>query len=684
MRTVLTSRKWLTGAGLAATLLLASLYLVSAEPEQIFSEHEKAFYADSDLVAFVRPGLVLKIVSATIEADRTVRVRFTMSDPRGLPLDREGVFTPGNVSTSFVLAYIPSGQTQYVAYTTRTQVSPITGASAIQAGADSGGTYTKNADGDYTYTFRTKPPAGYDQTATHTIGLYGNRNLTEFELGINTADTTYSWVPNGSPVTVTRDVVRTVTCNKCHQNLSAHGTTGRKSMEVCILCHTPQTVDPDTGRSQDMVELAHKIHMGADLPSVQAGTPYVIIGNQQSVHDYSEVVFPADVRRCTFCHEQDRGVAQPDAWLKPTRQACGTCHDNVNFATGENHANLPQISDNQCKWCHMPEGELEFDTSIKGAHTIPTFSKELPGVAFELLSASVDGPGQRPRVQFRIKDKAGNVVAPSQMSSLSLVLAGPTGDYGSYISADPRSTAQVGSDGVATFTFTQTIPATAKGSYAVGIQGYRNVTLLPGTVKQQTVRDAGINKVIYFSVDGSAVQARRTVASTDKCNQCHAFLSLHGDQRNRVEFCVLCHNPMTTDQARRPADQLPAESVDMRMMTHRIHTGNALEFEYTIYGFGNVPHNYNHVGYPGFRQRCDGCHVNNSHRLPLPAGLIKEVQDPRGWLNPVGPASAACLSCHSGIEAASHALINTSRLGESCSVCHGPTSAYAVDKVHAQ
>jgi OmcA/MtrC family decaheme c-type cytochrome len=174
------------------------------------------------------------------------------------------------------------------------------------------------------------------------------------------------------------------------------------------------------------------------------------------------------------------------------------------------------------------------------------------------------------------------------------------------------------------------------------------------------------------------------VATTAKCNQCHGFLTLHGNNRNTVEMCVLCHNPVTTDQARRPAGQMPPESVDMRIMTHRIHTGRELPFDYTIYGFGNVPHNYNEVAYPGFRQRCDGCHVNNSHRLPLPSGLIQEVQDPRGWLNPVGPASAACLSCHANIEAASHALANTTRLGESCTVCHGTTSAFAVDKVHAQ
>jgi OmcA/MtrC family decaheme c-type cytochrome len=64
-----------------------------------------------------------------------------------------------------------------------------------------------------------------------------------------------------------------------------------------VLCHTPQTIDPDTGQTQDMPVLVHKIHRGEDLPSVQ-NDPYIIIGNRQSVHDYSEVVYPQDIRNC--------------------------------------------------------------------------------------------------------------------------------------------------------------------------------------------------------------------------------------------------------------------------------------------------------------------------------------------------------------------------------------------------
>jgi OmcA/MtrC family decaheme c-type cytochrome len=454
-------------------------------------------------------------------------------------------------------------------------------------------------------------------------------------------------------------------------------------MEVCVTCHTPQTVDPDTGRSVDMVEMAHKIHTGASLPSVQAGTPYVIIGNAQSVHDYSKIVFPANVRNCVACHEQGKGAAQENAWLNPSRAACGSCHDNVNFATGEGHVNLPQVSDNQCSNCHTPEGELEFDASIKGAHTIPEQSKMLPGTVFNLVAVDDAGPGRRPTVTFEVKNDKGEPVDIARMARLALVLSGPTTDYTTYVTEDPRQATGPGG-GRYFWTFQTPLPANAKGTYTVGIEGYQAVNLLEGTQQQITgVRDAGVNKVIHFSVDGSPVTPRRQVVSLEKCNACHFNLNLHGGNRNTVDQCLLCHNPTQTDAAVRPASAGAAQSIDLRMMIHQIHTGHELTEDYTIYGRGGTPHNYNEVGYPGDRRNCAGCHVNGSEQLPLEETAI-QVNNPRGMLNPVGPTAAACTSCHTSVYAASHALVNTSRLGESCAACHGPNADFSVSRSHAR
>ena len=153
-----------------------------------------------------------------------------------------------------------------------------------------------------------------------------------------------------------------------------------------------------------MTAMAHRIHMGADLPSVKAGGSYKIIGNAQSVHDYSAITFPFGTTSrtgghmvdCNGCHGKDSAV-QKDNWLtKPSRNACGSCHDNVNFATGEGHVNLPQLTDNQCANCHTPEGEVEFDASIRGAHSMPRFSQSLPGTVIEILNVTDGTAGSRP------------------------------------------------------------------------------------------------------------------------------------------------------------------------------------------------------------------------------------------------------------------------------------------------
>ena len=668
--------------GLAVmAVMFGSVALVSA-PRPSFNKHQKAFYADPKVIAFVRPGLAVSIESAQIAVDGTITAKFKLTDPQGLPLDRAGVTTPGAVSTSWIAATIHKGDEQYTAYTTRTQKSPITGNTAIQAGTDSGGTYQQVGDGEYVYTFHTKAPATIDPAATHTIGVYSSRNLTDFGLGTSFADNVYSFMPNSSPVVTTRDVVKTEACNRCHDPLSAHGG-ARRSVELCVLCHTPQTTDPDTGNTVDFKVMVHKIHAGSSLPSVQAGGKYQIIGFQQGVNDYSTVVFPADVRSCTVCHDQNSGAAQAKALFKPSQEACGSCHDNVNFATGDNHVDLPQVDNTQCANCHTPQGQLDFDASITGAHVIPRLSQNLPGTVFNLVRVANAAPGKSPAVTFSIQDKSGKPIAAPAMDRLALVLAGPSADYAAAVSEDPRKTAVANSDGTFTYTFKATIPTGATGTFSVGIEGYRNEKLLPGTKKEVSVRDAGANQVLSFSVDGTPVVPRRTVVALDNCNQCHSSLSVHGDNRNQIVMCVLCHNPNGTDAARRPAAQAPAQTIDFRTMIHKIHRGENLTTEYTIYGFGGSKNDFTDIRFPGDLRNCEKCHVNASEQLPLGDGLLN-VTTPRGYINPTPPTTAACIACHTDKTAASHAMANTTTLGEACVVCHGPSAQFSIDQVHAR
>ena len=159
-----------------------------------------------------------------------------------------------------------------MSYVTRV-VSAVTGsATGIQATSDSGGTTTTIAVGEYTYTFRTKAPTGFDPTASHRIGIYGSRNLTTWDLGTNYASVTYDFVPAGGTPTP-RDMIRTANCNTCHYQLAFHGGT-RRGIDLCIMCHTPQTTDPNTGNTLEMPVMAHQIHIGTSFPTIQSTTPY--------------------------------------------------------------------------------------------------------------------------------------------------------------------------------------------------------------------------------------------------------------------------------------------------------------------------------------------------------------------------------------------------------------------------
>jgi OmcA/MtrC family decaheme c-type cytochrome len=284
-------------------------------------------------------------------------------------------------------------------------------------------------------------------------------------------------------------------------------------------------------------------------------------------------------------------------------------------------------------------------------------------------------------VTFTVKDKSGAAVPLNQLENLSLLMAGPTSDYG-YTSFGPDVTSPgyvsesaLGAQcttGTCVYTFQHAVPAGSKGSFAIGIESRRTETLLPGTTTQMEVRYGGVNKVFYFSVDGTPVQPRRTVVQTASCNQCHSFLSFHGDNRNQVEMCVLCHNPSLITTPDDPS-QLPA-GVSFNLMVHRIHTA------YKNYADVRYPA-MSEKGSPGDARNCGMCHVNESETTP--AG-IRDVLDPQGFLNPVKPVTSSCIGCHVTAAASSHTLSNTNSVGESCAVCHGPDRVAAVDKVHAQ
>jgi hypothetical protein len=752
--------------------------LLSGPENKHFTVHDRAYYLDPAEVAFIRPGIVLKIGGAAIAPDGTITAAYTVTDPAGLPLDSTGVTTPGTISVSFVAAYIPTGTSNWISMIARVATAP-NGATANQPAADSGGKTTTLATGSYMYTFGTKAPANFDRTQTVRVGAYASRNLTAFNIGTAHDNSVLTFVPNGSAVTNTHDIIATKSCDRCHNPLSAHGG-ARLIMPLCIICHNPggngvQTVDPDTGNSIDFEVMIHKIHRGASLPSVIAGTPYQIVGFNGAVSDFSTVVFPANIENCQMCHEVSAyprkstvGIAYAQAglppaplnvdangnviagsqaadtpatptfpgpgdstagpagataipvsasafsipgvltepppvnsnwWLtRPNAAACGACHDDVNFQTGKNHPGGPQPNDNLCSICHIPQGELPFDASILGAHTIPLWTPGVtPGVVFQLTNVTGGTAGKSPTVTFSVKNYAGTAIDATKMSSLSLLMAGPVAEYQTYISESALSATATSTPGTFTYTFKAVVPANATGTWAIGIEGYQNYTVLPGTVKATTVRDVGFNQILPFSVDGSPISFRTLEHVQQDCNACHYRINIHGTIRQNVQYCLFCHNPTVTDSSVRPASQNPPQTIDFPVLIHRLHAGSNAPTvpggqltPFVVYGFGGSVNDFSDVRYPSTTPAatnaladCGKCHVNQSHFPPVPSARIN-VTNPRAFINPSPPNTAACTACHTGQDVSSHAASNTTSLGESCSVCHGMGSSFNVDQVHAR
>lgn len=669
-------------------------------------------------------GLLGEILAVDIAGGGEIAVTFQLTDAAGVPVMpvRGQTSDPQTARVRFTIAHLETYEgggefrTEFSRYVN--DINPTTPA------------YDQNgrlepvdaAAGVHRYVFARTLPASADLTTTYSVGMQADRTFAGLSLSANPV---FDVVPAGGTPEI-RAGAATAACNTCHDPLRVHG--NRREVRLCSLCHTQAATDAE-GTSIDLSVMIHKIHSGKHLPSIVDGPPgatYEVGGtvyaHQDEAGQVTGVGYPRPLNDCTSCHAG--GETAHYYRDRPAAAPCVACHDDVNpslVATaagppGTNHIQNRGFADGDCRFCHLAEATAEFDISVPGAHVIPEQSHQLRGLVVDIRGLSSHAPGEMPTVEFAVTDAAGEPLRDlSGLNRLAFTLAGPTSDYTAVSTATAVGGGAGGTlsgpagDGAFTYTLPIAVPADAAGTWALGAEARRSVTLAAPEGGSRTVNEAAVNPVVTFSVDDAAAAVRRLVVEDTKCQSCHGELSrgfsIHGNLRNQVEYCVLCHNPNASDVGRRSRDPAAVArgeavaSIDFKFMIHKIHTGEDLAHHpYLIYAFGPAPANFtaidfSEVRFPGDRRNCQGCHADGTNLLPPFPGAALGTQlahlDPlSGALvidGRLGPITSACTSCHDSDAAAAHAETQTGSGGaEACAVCHAEGREFAVSAAHAR
>jgi OmcA/MtrC family decaheme c-type cytochrome len=276
------------------------------------------------------------------------------------------------------------------------------------------GVLVNNNNGTYVYTFnRALNETQADilaQAQVENIDLTVKPSLThrvalEIRNQPQPINTTLDWIPQTGKTQFDgvwgNNIVATQNCNTCHGALAAHGGS-RTEVKYCVTCHNIGSSDANSGNTVNFKNMIHKIHRGKNLPSVLAGGKYLLYGFRDTEHNFSELSYPGDILTCNQCHAGTKSANKEqtitkggDNWQEiATMQACGSCHDNVDFST-----HLGGQKDNEnCNSCHQ-------NSAVAGAiadrhKNVITEAKAQ--FSAKIISITQTAAGQFPQIQFSI------------------------------------------------------------------------------------------------------------------------------------------------------------------------------------------------------------------------------------------------------------------------------------------
>jgi OmcA/MtrC family decaheme c-type cytochrome len=428
------------------------------------------------------------------------------------------------------------------------------------------GQMVDNGGGSYTYTFLdnaiTVSGGFLDNLTTRAAIQISSLPAAADAPGLTApvANPTFDLVPDGSAIVTTKDDVTTAACNRCHDPLAIHGG-GRQETKYCVVCHNP-TLASGAG---DLGPFVHRVHTAQD---------------NTGLGDFGEVTYPQPVNNCLTCHQ-----GTDDFWKsRPTMEACGACHTNVNFATGAGHLGGAQTSNAGCALCHPATAIPGYHAAKDGAPPTPSnpvLAGSLHQVDYAINSVTVDNTNAA-LVQFTIR--IDNVVAnlgdnvitaptgftgsPAFLLAYALPQDGVTApvDYNNLgrSSGQPQSVNVVGLTVTAfdntwyTVKIGNAFPAGAK-LRAVALQGYFTQTSGGVDAAGNSLDNVARHTIsVQKAVTGDAVRRvliksgyNATTGAPEGCLECHEFFEGHGGNRNNnVQVCVMCHNPSLTTSGR--------------------------------------------------------------------------------------------------------------------------------------
>ena len=176
---------------------------------------------------------------------------------------------------------------------------------------------------------------------------------------------------------------------------------------------------------------------------------------------------------------------------------------------------------------------------------------------------------------------------------------------------DPSTPGQLvyNSDGYYTYTFSTDITDPSQTNGVVYEPGKTHRIAIQLSYTNAAGETVLVNPYFDFTIDASGnsvpvTDPTKTRKMTDisSCNGCHEKLALHGGGRVDTQYCVMCHNPGTTDAN-------SGNVLTLSTMVHKIHAGKLLAQtpggeDYTIWGYRDSKNDYAEVGFPQDLRNC--------------------------------------------------------------------------------